>query len=141
MGRMVVHFFSLPDLVDELAPGALVRLEKTRRAVPYESTPGFERQVYEVHARACYEGIILVWLVQVGGVEYLHGQPFGDPDAESRVEDLTVKVKDQIAKFLEDRDLEVRPGLIDLGNAKPVRGTWPGLVLLESDGGDHGPAE
>ena len=34
-----------------------------------------------------------------------------------------------VKEYLRGRGFEARPGLIDLGAAEPVRGTWEGLTL------------
>jgi len=135
----ILHFFTLPELADDLEFGT-VRVESLVRTV-LSKTSGLATRIAEVHARAevpVPEGMlaaprIMAFMLQVGQVQTLHGQPSNDEAAEVLDGEL-VRTEAAVKRYLRERGFEVRPGLIDIGGAEPVRGTRAGLDL----GGDNG---
>ena len=127
----VLHFFTLPELADELEAGDLVRVEGAV-TVRNGKTPGLGVRDARIHARAVMDGSILTYMLPVGSIQTLHGEA-ADNEAEELLEAEYMKAGKAVTAYLEGRGFEVRPGLIDIGGAEPVRGTWAGLEA-EGDG-------
>lgn len=134
---IVINFFKLEHLVGELDAGAVVRIEGTIRAVASD-TPGLHRENAAVNVRAVNHAAILSFMIPVGSINMLHGKPFGmDPDAPEKLDQRLQRAERAIAEYLADEGLTVRPGLIDIGEAQPVSGSWAGLAEALGNGGDH----
>lgn len=123
----VIHFFTVPELVDELMPGAIVRVESSVRETPTK-TPGLAHRTASVHVRAVDNGSILSFMLHVGTIQTLNGEPVQEKDAET-LERMIEVAGDAIRWYLATRDMAILPGLIDIGGAEPVRGTWDGLEV------------
>jgi hypothetical protein len=123
----VINFFTLPELADELEPGEVVRVESAIQETPTK-TPGLAHRTASVHVRAVDNGSILTFKLHVGTVQTLHGEP-RDEEAAGKLESRIETALGAVRWFLATRDLMVLPGLIDIGGAEPVRGTWDGLEV------------
>lgn len=129
----VIHFFTVPELADELEPGAVVRVESSVRETPTK-TPGLAHRTASVHVRAVdnarpdSHGAILTFMLHVGTVRTLHGEPVKEGQGQALEKRIEV-AGDAIRWYLATRDLVILPGLIDIGGAEPVRGTWDGLEV------------
>lgn len=123
-----IHFFDLADLTRELTTGAVVRVEGIYRAQASEKTPALVNTVAEVHARAVRGGDVLTWLYPVGDATTIHGHGETEPkEAEVTLTNKLGRVEGWVKKYLESLKMDVRPGLIDITPAEPVRGTWAGF--------------
>jgi hypothetical protein len=134
-----IHFFKLEDLVAELGPGAEVRLEGTVQTNP-SKVDGVAHEVAMVHVRAICEGQLLTFMGEVGAVQTLHGTALGDGKDLARLESDLRRAERAVAEYLSDHELKVRPGLIDIGGARLVQGSWMGIPDWRENGGDDGNA-
>ena len=128
---IVVKHFSLEDLAEE-ALSALkwggsgaVRVAKLTRTVSTGSVASMERRTNAIHVRAVVGHEVLAFMLRIGSVDYVHGEPFGvDEGAPARLDALSDKWAERISEYLTAQGLAVRPGLIDLGGAEPIAGDW-----------------
>lgn len=133
---IVIHFFTLEDLISELKRdidgiglegSGVVRVESTVRAVAVGAQGAIENREVSIHARAVVGSEVLAFMMRIGSVQLMHGEPFGqDGGAPDRLDDRRLRWERRIAEALSDEGLHVRPGLIDLGGAVPVSGRWEG---------------
>ena len=122
----VIHFRDLDDLVAELEPGQVVRVDML------QITEGTFRPRLDVdivgigvHVRAFNaDGHILSCYIPVARVQMMGHTPLdkGYDEAWERAEGLAKRV----VGYLADRGFDPRPGLIDLGDARPLAGGWSG---------------
>lgn len=125
----VIHFFDLDHFVDEVQEGTIVRLEAIFVGVQSQDVAGLGREKAEIHIRSISGASILCCMIPVGSIQTLHGEPFGhDPDAPGELERRAKRARAAIQEYLKQVGLDVRPGLIDIGDAKPVSGRWAGLA-------------
>ena len=137
----VLHFFTLPELADDLEYGT-VRVESLVQHTQ-SKTPGLATRIAQVHVRAeapvpegtSGEPKVLTFMLHLGHVQVLHGKP-ADDEAAARLDEEAERAVGAVKQYLRERGFEVRSGLIDIGSAEPVRGTWAGLDL----GAGNGPA-
>jgi hypothetical protein len=133
---IVINFFKLEHLVGELTPDHVIRIEGTVRTVS-TNTAGISRDIAAVHVRAIYYSAILAFMVPVGSMQRLHGEPFG-PDSHADELNQRLRTAERaIAEHLTEQGFTVRPGLIDIGEAKPVEGVWVGLAEALDGEGEH----
>lgn len=121
----VLHFFTLPEFTGELSEGDLVRVEGLVRVVNNKGAVVGHR-IAEVHARALHNDDLLTFMLPVGSVQTIHGEPVED-DKAAELDRVCDEVVAAVKGYLEGGGFEVRPGLIDIGGAELVRGTWAGL--------------
>ena len=129
---IVVKLFSLEALAAEVlealewGAGGVVRVERSTRVRQSGGIAAMERRTTSIHVRAVVGSEVLAFMLTIGSVEYLHGEPFGvDKGAPGRLDDLAERWAGRITCYLEGAGLRVRPGLIDLGGAEPIPGSLP----------------
>jgi len=125
----VIHFVKLDDLVAELEAGHTVRVAELD--VTESTFKGVDVRVagIGVHVRAFDEaGRILSWYwplvrLQVVGSMYPGHAQFEEYNAGWKKAELAGEA---VRAFLESCELDVRPGIIGLGDVRPLRGEWGG---------------
>lgn len=82
-------------------------------------------RVTALHLTYPFRDTTIVWFVHMRKTEFYHSL-FNDFDnLEPAFEDLI----DLIANDLQDRDIKVRPGIYDLGDAKPFPGDFRKVIV------------
>ena len=122
----ILHFFTLPELGAELVPGSVVRVESAVQVINAK-TPGLGHRQAAIHVRAADGDAVLVFMLDLGSVQTINGRP-ADSEAAEALDGELSKAERMIREYLQAAGFEVRPGLIDIGGADPVRGTWIGLA-------------
>ena len=123
-----IHFYDLCDFTRELTTGAVVRVEGIYKAQASEKTPALVNTVAEVHVRAIRAGDVLAWCYPVGDAQVIRGHGETEPkEAELTLTNRLGRAEDNVKTYLESLVMDVRPGLIDITPAEPVRGTWAGF--------------
>lgn len=141
LGMPIIHFFNLPDLAAALAdsPGPReVHVESLVRTEAASNVPGLRYDIGEVHARAIDQGRILTFMLYVGRVQMLHGQPFGKEGDQDELDYRLNATEKAMASYLLEKGLLVKPGLVDIGGAQTVSGSWLGLSVVWRNGEDNG---
>jgi hypothetical protein len=131
----IIHFVALEDLLDELPAGHVVRVVALESTESTSSQYGIRLTGYGVHARAAVDGDVLVWygrnaqLQLIGSIYPGHGQEKEHTAAWARAEARA----EAVSRYIAARGFAVRPGIIDLGDVRPIPGTFPADVLLSRE--------
>lgn len=125
----VIHFVKLGDLIAELQPGHIVRVAELDITESTYKGVDVRMAGIGVHVRTFDEaGRILSWywplarLQVVGSIYPGHAQY----EEYQAVWNTVEKAGEAIRAFLASCGLDVRPGIIDLGDVRPLRGEWGG---------------
>jgi len=123
----VIHFGDLDEMLNELQSGQTVRvavLDVTERAF---NKYGVRRAAIGVHVRAFASEHILSYYIPVAALQIVGGVPHrehGQFQEYSEAWDKANCRAEQVKAYLTQQGFEVRPGVIDLGNARPLAGGW-----------------
>lgn len=121
---MVITFFDLDQMLEEVEIGCTVRAQET---VMTEPAGMIEHVKAAIHVRAVSGSNVLVCMIPIGSYQAIQGKALGDETAPKRIQDRLDRAKAAISDYLTGRGFLVRPGLIDVANATIPRGTWAGL--------------
>ncbi|MBN1890644.1 MAG: hypothetical protein JW850_21800 [Thermoflexales bacterium] len=130
MSNIVIHFTDLDDLVQELhenTAGIIARVV-VMDMTETSSSHGIRLAGIGVHVRAIDDtGCVLSCYIPVRFMQLVcTPQTAEDPNyAEYNAAwDKAEALADQVRDYLTKRNLCVRPGVIDLGEVRPLRGSW-----------------
>lgn len=141
----VIHFLDLEDMIPELDKDFPIRMAvQTSMVHTYDDMPNAARYSTNIVLRQIL-GItgIYSWMIQVGEFDMADGKPMTDEDVAAF--EGSAETVAEIAEKIEERLLatndafKIRPGLIDIGSAQSMKGTWSYLNLEEvlTDGTDE----
>ncbi len=122
---IVIHFSTLDDMIAELPSNHIVRvaaMDITESVI----ANGIRLAGIGVHVCAIVDGSIFscylpVRVMQVWGVPG-KGDPYADEYRQAW--DKAHSLADQVRDYLGSKGVQVRSGIIDLGDVRPMRATW-----------------
>ncbi len=128
---MVIQFVELDELLAELPKGHVVRVE-VLHIIEGVSKEGISQVGIGVHVRAfapddsnhvlvCY--ICMARRMQSGNIVLSGPGSNGKKSADKKV----MEVMEQVRTYLAKRQFDVRPGVIEIGDARLLDGGWKGL--------------
>ncbi len=123
----VIHFGDLDEMLNELQPGQTVRVAVLDVTEQTFKKYGVRRAGIGVHVRAFAGEHILSCCIPVTALQIVGGVPHrehGQFQEYITAWDKANCCADQVKAYLAERGFDVRPGVIDLGNARPMVGGW-----------------
>lgn len=132
----VIHFLDLEDMIPELHPARIVRVNKEVYAIhTFVDNPDASIYQISLSVRQTNDEGTLSWMIATGQYETLNGKPIGDNDIAAQAGGWTEveKIEEKVTERLlaQNNDFKIRPGIIDLGSAGPMLGIWSYLIIEE----------
>ena len=123
----VIHFAELDEMLDELQAGQTVRVAVLDVTEQTYKKYGIRKASLGIHVRAFVGEHILSCYLPVTALQIAGGIPHrehGQFQAYTEAWDRAACYAEQVKAYLTQRGFDVRPGVIDLGNARPLPGGW-----------------
>ena len=123
----VIHFGDLDEMLNELQPGQTVRVAVLDVTEQTFKKYGFRKASLGVHVRAFAGEHILSCYIPVTALQIVGGVPHREHGQFQEYTETCDKANsraEQVKAYLTERGFDVRPGVIDLGNARPLPGGW-----------------
>ena len=128
----VIHFADLDELIEELVEGQTVRVAVLDLTESISKDYGIRQAGIGVHVRAFDgDGHVLACYVQVVCLQMIGNTALSDPGGGKPYSAAWEKAEGEagrVRKYLAGRGFDVRPGVIEIGDARPLAGDWSGDV-------------
>lgn len=122
----LVQFMNLDEMVAELTPGQVVRVESLEimRGV---SKQGISVAELGVHVRAFNDdGHVLSCCLPIRQTQMICGKPLGAEEEHRQAWDEAMALAVHVRLYLGNELFNVRSGVIDIGEAKLLTAYWSG---------------
>jgi len=128
----VIHFGDLGEMIGELLDGHTVRVEVLDVTEGVSKDYGIRQAGIGVHVRAFADEpeIVLACYVPVARLQMMSGAVLSDPgggkEAYSTAWEKAEAEADRMREYLTGLGFDVRPGVIEIGDVRPLAGGWSG---------------
>jgi len=126
----VIHFGDLEELVEELPEGHVVRVAVLDVSEGVSREDGIRLAGIGVHVRAFASDHVLACYIPTARLQMIGravlSDPGGDKQAYAQAWERAEAEGARIREYLAGRGFDVRPGVIEIGDARPLAGNWNG---------------
>lgn len=140
----VIHFTDFEDMVEELDDSVLRISTLVRTIHVFIDRPDMSLHEIDVCVRQIKGNTILSWNMPTGQYEVYNNRPWTTADEE--IYERSIAEAERIQDMIRDRinvmvsPLNIKPGIIDIGTASLVLGTWS-MLEVEQVSVDEEPVE
>jgi hypothetical protein len=126
----VIHFGELDELLAEVLPHQCLRVQTLELKKGTADQHGVYLAAIGTHVRVLTDETILCCHIRTGHTNKVGNMPLSSEEQYLALWDKAEAEAEAVRDHLRAQGLRVRPGIIDIGEARPVSGTWKNAPWL-----------